>query len=272
MRGYKMNYQFSTECATSKDSFKRCILIVAIYLGTSFIGNLLGQLLSLAIWGDSFVDVTPYMDSIISGVLCILIMLYIYKKSIYAHPSVVIESTGTIVKTIIVGFIIVLFFTSAVFSFAELMKWSEGSAWDTVQDVPFALKFAYLVLLGPIVEELVFRRGLYGSIRSSNNFWFAAIISSVLFGLVHGININTISMFGFGMILCLVYERTGTIAANTIFHMINNFLAITVSTNSNSSTDTGEIPSAIGVVLKLVISIVIFYKLYNTKQKHSSEE
>ena len=42
------------------------------------------------------------------------------------------------------------------------------------------------VFFGPILEELVFRRVIFGSImQAQNNFWVAAFVSAIFFAIIH---------------------------------------------------------------------------------------
>ena len=41
------------------------------------------------------------------------------------------------------------------------------------------------VFLGPVLEELVFRRVIFGSIIQNYNFWIASIVSAIVFAAIH---------------------------------------------------------------------------------------
>jgi len=86
--------------------------------------------------------------------------------------------------------------------------------------------FLLLVVVGPIVEELIFRGYLYGKIRAARvPFWLTAIIVSVLFGLAHmqwNVGIDT---FVLSMVMCFARELTGTIWTGVLMHMIKNGIA-----------------------------------------------
>ena len=85
--------------------------------------------------------------------------------------------------------------------------------------------FAALVILAPIAEELIFRGYLYGKLRTRLIAIPAIILVSVLFGLMHGqwnvgIVVGVVSIF-----LFIARDRTGTIYAGILMHMIRNGLA-----------------------------------------------
>lgn len=83
------------------------------------------------------------------------------------------------------------------------------------------------VVFGPILEELVFRRVVFGSIVQTQNFWVAGIISSIIFGLIHldftHIILYTIS----GFVFAFLYFKTRRILTSIIAHMmLNGFVTI----------------------------------------------
>lgn len=86
--------------------------------------------------------------------------------------------------------------------------------------------FLLLVLVGPIVEELIFRGYLYGKIRAAKvPFWLTTIIVSGLFGLAHmqwNVGLDT---FVLSVVMCLARELTGTIWTGVLMHMIKNGIA-----------------------------------------------
>lgn len=89
----------------------------------------------------------------------------------------------------------------------------------------FVLAFIALVVVPPIVEELLFRGYLFGKLRAKSGFWLSAIITSVLFGLVH-LQWNVgVDVFALSLVLCYLRERTGTVWAGIALHMIKNGMA-----------------------------------------------
>ena len=90
--------------------------------------------------------------------------------------------------------------------------------------LPFTICFLLVIgIVAPIIEELVFR-GLASQILfSGGNKWLAAIVTSLIFGLLHASNlIEWIMYTGLGIVFYLAYARRRNIKDSILLHMINN--------------------------------------------------
>jgi len=84
------------------------------------------------------------------------------------------------------------------------------------------------VILAPIAEEILFRGYFYGVIRRYGGRIPALMISSLLFAAIH---VHLPSLLGLGilaMILCFLYERTGSLWASITMHAAFNASTIVV--------------------------------------------
>lgn len=98
---------------------------------------------------------------------------------------------------------------------------------DTINSMLNVLTIPIAILtmfLAPFIEEIVFRYSLGSLIK--NNIVFV-IVSSILFGVMHGIGISTIIYIVIGIFFSIIYIKTNkNIVASTIAHVINNLFAI----------------------------------------------
>jgi membrane protease YdiL (CAAX protease family) len=89
---------------------------------------------------------------------------------------------------------------------------------------------ALLVVAGAAVsEELLFRGVIFAGLRKSMSLWPAAVISSLLWALLHLAAANfavVIVLAIFGLVLAWLYERTGSLWTPICAHAINNGLAV----------------------------------------------
>src|SRR5262249_45088953 len=73
----------------------------------------------------------------------------------------------------------------------------------------FLIDCVSAVVWAPILEELIFRGLLYGTLRTRLGVWPAAVGSALIFALPHGYAAaGSLSVFMSGMLWALAYERT----------------------------------------------------------------
>ena len=80
--------------------------------------------------------------------------------------------------------------------------------------------------LAPLVEELLFRGLVYAWIRCYLGILPAATISAALFASVHAIPSLIPSIFAMGVILALLYERSGSLWPAVIVHGCHNAITL----------------------------------------------
>lgn len=94
--------------------------------------------------------------------------------------------------------------------------------------VEYVMAFLALVVLAPVVEEAIFRGFLFGRLRKNMNFWWTALLVSLVFGAIH-LQLNVgVDVFALSLILCYVREKTGSIWAGVGIHMVKNSLAFAI--------------------------------------------
>jgi membrane protease YdiL (CAAX protease family) len=85
-----------------------------------------------------------------------------------------------------------------------------------------------IVVFAPISEEVCFRGMLFGGLRTSIARVPAALVGGLVFGGLHALTglsaVPPLMVFGF--ILCLLYEKTGSIVPGILLHMLNNSVAL----------------------------------------------
>lgn len=87
------------------------------------------------------------------------------------------------------------------------------------------LVFFSLVVVAPIAEEIIFRGYLFGTLRRTVPLWAAALITSALFGLIHGQWNVGLDVFVMSLVSCYLRYRTGSLWASILLHMAKNGLA-----------------------------------------------
>jgi len=85
-----------------------------------------------------------------------------------------------------------------------------------------------IAIAAPISEEVCFRGMLFGGLRKSLARIPAALIAGLVFGSLHALTgVSAVPpLMVFGFILCLLYEKTGSIVPGILLHMLNNCVAL----------------------------------------------
>jgi membrane protease YdiL (CAAX protease family) len=98
-----------------------------------------------------------------------------------------------------------------------------------------------VVVMSPIAEEFFFRAFFYGTLRSSLPVIPAALVTGLVFGGLHASTgadaIPPLAILGF--LLCLVYEKTGSLYPCIAIHAFNNMLAYIGQTDVQPALATG---------------------------------
>ncbi|MBR5871472.1 MAG: CPBP family intramembrane metalloprotease [Clostridia bacterium] len=108
------------------------------------------------------------------------------------------------------------------------------------------------VIAAPILEEIVFRGLIYTRLCRGMKRWIAAILSAVLFGMVHGTLLALVYTIPMGLLLCLFYEKYRSLWAPILLHMGFN-LAGTVTEAFYDAPDSVMLLLA-GIGLYLTVS------------------
>ena len=112
---------------------------------------------------------------------------------------------------------------------------ARASNTELLQELSFSglLVFAFLaVTVAPVLEELLFRGLVLRGLMLRMGFWPAALLSSVVFGLLHAtaadssglLVVVAITVLGLG--LCLLARRTGRLGPCIGVHALHNAVAV----------------------------------------------
>lgn len=82
-----------------------------------------------------------------------------------------------------------------------------------------------VVLLGPIMEEFLFRHIMFGNLSTKLNFIFSFVLSGIIFGLIHGDN-KFLIYVAMSFVFSLVFVKTRRIIAPIAIHVFNNGIVV----------------------------------------------
>lgn len=99
---------------------------------------------------------------------------------------------------------------------------------DMIESTPIWLIILVVVIIGPLIEELLYRKFFIDKLGFYNEG--AAIITSALaFGLFHGNFYQFFYAFLLGIVLAAIYSKTRNLAYSYIMHALINFFGSVVS-------------------------------------------
>lgn len=84
-----------------------------------------------------------------------------------------------------------------------------------------------IAIFGPILEEIIFRKIIFGSLYKRFNFFISALLSSIIFGIAHWEFEHLILYAAMGFTFAFLYVQTNRILVPIIAHMaMNSFVVI----------------------------------------------
>lgn len=92
----------------------------------------------------------------------------------------------------------------------------------------FPLFLIIPVIIAPVLEELIFRKIIFGALHKRMNFFFAALLSSIIFGIIHQEPEHILIYSSMGFVFAYLYVRTKRIIVPIIVHTAMNSASVAV--------------------------------------------
>jgi len=109
-----------------------------------------------------------------------------------------------------------------------------------------------IVLLAPVAEEIFFRAFFYRALRTRMRIWSASLLTGCVFASVHlqyyAEPVLLLIIAAFGVVQCLLYERTGSLFAVIATHAAFNAVA---------SIAIAPVPAVVIGVLMLLACVLV---------------
>ena len=91
-----------------------------------------------------------------------------------------------------------------------------------------------IAIFAPILEELIFRRVIFGSLVQKTNFFIAGFVSAVVFAIIHFDFTHILLYAVSGFIFAFLYYKTRRILTSIISHMLLNGFVVLVQLNHDN--------------------------------------
>lgn len=109
-----------------------------------------------------------------------------------------------------------------------------------------------LVLFAPVLEELICRGLVLGTLRARYGVTLAWLVSALFFGVMHLQPVQVINAFVVGLILGYVYISTDSLWSVMILHAMNNAVAYLMMITGHANT----------LLIDLIHSRVVYVAVY----------
>lgn len=150
---------------------------------------------------------------------------------------------------------------------------------DAMEQVSLAMSHDFwgmvtLVIIGPIAEELLFREAIAGEmLRRGTAPWTAIVVSALAFSAMHFNLAQGCYAFPLGIMLGIIYYKTGNIVLTSLLHMLNNGIVVVQLYTAGEDAIDASLTEWFGsdclahtiMALSIVFSIALmiaFWKLY----------
>lgn len=167
---------------------------------------------------NKFIDSKLVLITLILFIVFVPILYFVYKK--YKSGT---YKCGYFLESILFGATIALIFNITLYNINKVIHFTDR--FDKL-GLPFMTVLICTGIIGPILEELLFRGVVYNKLKTFNKPMTAIILTSVLFGLFHFDLINSIYAFGVSFMFIYLYEKYNTLIAPILMHITLNLIPI----------------------------------------------
>ncbi len=171
---------------------------------------------------------------------------------------------GCIVLTVFLSMLINLF-PSSFNNYNELM-----SNFDSSGGI---LTFAYVLVIGPASEELIFRGAIFDRMHLAFPFWTANALQALLFGIYHMNLVQGIYAFLLGMVLGMVIYSTGSILCSIAVHMVFNSTSYIIQFIFNGKSAVMGVLFLFCIIMSIIIlAFSLHYYIIKCNEKYKWEK
>lgn len=176
--------------------------------------------------------VSVYYTMIASFVIGLIVILTLMKPDMELKQTRSRPSTENIALWAILG-VFMAYFAQAIAGVIEtnilgIELGSENT--QNIMDITRAVPLFAVIpaIIAPILEEVIFRKIIFGSLYERTNFFIAALLSAFIFGIIHGEPEHLLIYASMGFVFAFLYIKTKSIIVPIIVHMTLNTISVIV--------------------------------------------
>lgn len=209
---------------------KRYWWVIATYVIMQLSGLIAAPL--LIIEGDSK-DQAIVIWSMVSFIGALIVVLILLRKDMKASYRA--TERASVDESILWAFlgILIAFAAQIVAGMIEQALGVHHGSQNTQTITEISRKYPLFIivaaLIGPILEEIVFRKIIFGALYKKFDFAIAAVISSLLFGLAHQELAFLLTYTSMGFVFAFLYAKTKRIVVPIVAHASMNTVVVLVN-------------------------------------------
>ena len=218
---------------------KRYWWVIITYIIMQFSGILFAPILYIALPISEFQAVISW--SIFSFIAALVVTLLLMKPDMKMERHRHAAPLGTVIVWSVAG-LFMAWFAQTIATLIEIELFgiqagSENTA--NIMEIARAAPLFIIIpaLIAPILEEIIFRKIIFGVFYKKTNFFIAATLSALIFGFIHGEPEHILIYASMGYVFAFLYVKTKRIIVPIIVHIAMN----TISVIAQFSMDPEEI-------------------------------
>lgn len=203
-----------------------------------------------------FINQNKVIITFMSFVILLIIFLWQYKKNYDDHY--IIHKNYIYLILFGIGYSVVINILFLNISITFSIGTSQFSGLEVTQFISTLLCSG---LMGPILEEYLFRGIIYNKLKLFNNEHISILLTALIFSLLHGNLFNIINAFMLNYLLIFIYHKYRTLLAPIILHIaVNTTVVFIINIIISQTIYFNYFLFIIGIILIIISSVKIFYK------------
>lgn len=227
-------------CWSIKDTIKVFLVyVILMFVGMPVIVRFLNTILGSNIINTVGLRSLILFISLFTNVLICFYVFYIvcieYRQSITALGLSIANLPGNIkqgIKRYVITLPLIMFagFVINLISsyYGQAPEMQDVVRWVLEEKSLFILAslIFFGIVVAPIIEEIMFRGFLQPALKNSFGGRYAIVVTASLFAAVHMDMFAFLQIFILGMLLGYLYEKTQTLIASIVVHILHNSLTL----------------------------------------------
>lgn len=207
---------------------KRYWWVIITYIIMQFSGVLFTPILYIILPISKFQAAISW--SIFSFIAALIVTLLLMKPDMKMERHHHAASFGTVVIWSVAG-LFMAWFAQGIANVIEVELLgieigSENTA--NIMEIARAAPLFIIIpaIIAPILEEIIFRKIIFGVFYKRTNFFIAATLSALIFGFIHGEPEHILIYASMGYVFAFLYVKTKRIIVPIIVHMAMNSISV----------------------------------------------